>query len=252
MRGHMIAAIAAVALSACATSSEPVTTGDMADPLEGFNRTMFDVNNALDAAILKPAADGYRAVTNKPVRVGVSNFLSNLGQPVVLVNTVLQGKPGPAFDTASRFMLNTTVGVLGVFDPASGIGVPKHSEDFGQTLAVWGVPSGPYIVLPGLGPSTLRDSVGSGVDGFVDPLNYGQGDTYVASRAVAGVTGFVSLRERLDPAIEALNAQPEPYVALRRNYAQQRSAAIRDGKFEEDPFKDLPEFDDYDFGDEDE
>ena len=86
--------------------------------------TMFDVNKALDDAILKPAADGYRAVTNKHVRGGVSNFLSNLGQPVVLINTVLQGKPGPAFDTASRFMLNTTVGVLGVFDPATGFGFP--------------------------------------------------------------------------------------------------------------------------------
>ncbi|MEM1087285.1 MAG: VacJ family lipoprotein [Pseudomonadota bacterium] len=250
MRGQIIAAFAVLTLSACATTDADVAAGDAADPFEGVNRVMFDVNNGLDRAVLEPVADGYRAVTNEAVRGGVSNFLNNLGEPVVLVNTVLQGKPGAAFDTASRFMLNTTVGVLGVFDPATAIGVPEHNEDFGQTLGKWGVPPGPYLVLPVIGPSNLRDSVGSGVDGFANPLNYGQGDTYVASRAAIGVTGAVSARERLDGAIEALNSQPEPYVALRRNYSQQREAAIRDGELEDDPFKDLPVFDDFVFGDE--
>ncbi|MEM7493232.1 MAG: MlaA family lipoprotein, partial [Pseudomonadota bacterium] len=124
--------------------------------------------------------------------------------------------------------------------------------DFGQTLGVWGVSSGPYLVLPVVGSSNLRDLTGFVGDSFADPLNYGQGDAYFASRVALGVTGAVSGRVRLEPQIEALMSQPEPYVALRRNYSQQRDAAIRDGRFEDDPFKDLPEFDDFDFGDEDE
>ncbi|MEO1642917.1 MAG: VacJ family lipoprotein [Pseudomonadota bacterium] len=250
MRGQVLAAAVAISLSACATGSQEVAPGDVADPFEGFNRAMYGFNDGLDRAVLEPVSDGYRAVTNEPIRGGVNNFLSNLNQPVVFVNTVLQGKPGAAIDTASRFVVNTTIGVGGIFDPASHFDVPKHSEDFGQTLGVWGVPAGPYLVLPVRGPTNLRDLSGGVVDGFADPLNYGQGDTYIASRAAVGVTGVVAVRERLDPQIDALRSQPEPYTALRRNYSQQRDAAIRDGALEEDPFKDLPEFDDYDFGDE--
>lgn len=250
MRGHLIVAVAALGLSACATSNQTVAPGDVPDPLEGFNRAMFGFNDGVDRAILEPVADGYRAITIEPVRGGVNNFLSNLNQPVVFVNTVLQGKPGAAVDTASRFVVNTTIGLGGIFDPATHFEVPEHREDFGQTLGVWGVPAGPYIVLPVRGPSNLRDLAGGGVDAFVNPLNYGQGDTFVTSRTAIGVTGVVAVRERLDPQLEALRSQPEPYTALRRNYSQQRDAAIRDGAPQEDPFKDLPDFDDYDFGDE--
>lgn len=252
MRAHIFAALAVLSLGACATSNQPVAPGDVADPFEGFNRAMFDLNLGLDEVILEPVADGYRAVTNEPVRGGVSNFLNNLEQPVIFVNTVLQGKPDAALDTASRFVVNSTFGLLGIFDPATEIGVPEHNEDFGQTLGVWGVPSGPYLVLPVLGSSNIRDTVGFAGDMVADPLNYGQGDTYNAVRAGIFVTDVVSAREALDEQIEILNSQPEPYVALRRNYSQQREAAIRDGKFEDDPFKDLPEFDDFDFGEDEE
>ena len=250
MRGQIIIAAAMIGLSACASTQEPVMAGDVPDPLEGFNRAMFGFNEEVDKVVLGPVSDGYRAITNEPIRGGVTNFLTNLNQPVVFVNTVLQGKPGAAIDTASRFVVNTTIGLGGIFDPATHFEVPKHSEDFGQTLGKWGVPAGPYIVLPFRGSTNLRDLTGSGVDGFASPLKYGQGDTYIATRAAIGVVGVVSVRERLDEQIDALFSQPEPYVALRRNYSQQREAAIRDGALQEDPFANLPEFDDYDFGDE--
>jgi phospholipid-binding lipoprotein MlaA len=182
----------------------------------------------------------------------VSNFLTNLNQPVVFANTILQGKPGAAIDTFARFALNSTIGVAGIFDPATTMDVPEHNEDFGQTLGVWGVPNGPYLVLPFLGSSNLRDFTGFGVDAAFDPLNWSQfeGDSeFLVTRQVVEI---VSVRENLIEAVEILRDQPEPYVALRRNYTQQRTAAIRDGREQEDPFKDLPDFDAYDFGDEEE
>ncbi|MEM7460617.1 MAG: VacJ family lipoprotein, partial [Pseudomonadota bacterium] len=221
-------------------------------PLEGWNRQVYAFNDGVDRAVLEPVAKGYRAVTNEPIRGGVSNFLTNLNQPVVFANTVLQGKPGAAIDTFSRFAVNSTFGIAGIFDLATSLDVPEHREDFGQTLGVWGVPNGPYLVLPFLGSSNLRDVTGFGVDMAFDPLNYAQfeGDTeFRIGRQVASV---VTVRENLIEAVEVLRDQPEPYVALRRNYTQQRAAAIRDGREQEDPFEDLPDFDDYDFGDEEE
>ena len=218
---------------------------------EGWNRGVYAFNDGVDRAVLEPVAKGYRTVTNEPVRQGVSNFLSNLGQPVVFANTVLQGKPLATLDTVTRFALNTTVGIGGVFDPATALDVPRHREDFGQTLGVWGVPSGPYLVLPVMGSSNLRDFALRGVDAAVNPLNYAEFEGDTEFRVTTSVLGIVSIRENLIEAVEVLRDQPEPYVALRRNYTQQRDAAIRDGREQEDPFKDLPEFDDYDFGDED-
>lgn len=241
---------ATLTLGACATTGAEQSGSDVYDPFEGVNRSIYGFNNAVDAAVLEPVAKGYRAVTNEPVRGGVSNFLTNLGQPVVFANTILQGKPGAAFDTATRFVLNTTIGIGGVFDPATHFEVPEHKEDFGQTLGTWGVSPGPYIMMPFTGPSNLRDAVGGGIDNAFAPLNYAtfEGDT--ETRIVLGVTGAISARESLIEQIEVLREQPEPYIALRRNYTQQRDAAIRDGRQEEDPFANLPEFDDYDFGDE--
>ena len=250
MRKAIALTATALSLAACATTPQDEGASAVYDPFEDWNRGVYAFNDGVDRAVLEPVADGYRAVTNQPIRSGVTNFLTNLGQPVVFANTLLQGKPLASFDTATRFAVNSTIGVAGIFDVASALDVPKHQEDFGQTLGVWGVPNGPYIVLPFLGASNLRDTAGFGVDNVIDPLNYAQfeGDTeFLLTRQVVGV---VSLRERLDEAVEILREQPEPYVALRRNYTQQRAAAIRDGREQEDPFKDLPDFDDYDFGDE--
>ena len=219
------------------------------DPYEGWNRGVYAFNEGVDAAILSPVARGYRAVTNKPIRNGVSNFLNNLGQPVVFLNSALQGKPEAAADTFGRFVINSTIGVAGLFDPATAFGIEEHDEDFGQTLGHWGVQPGPFLMLPLAGPSNVRDLVGFGVDAALDPLNSNDFEGDTEFRISRGALGAVSARERLDESIELLREQPEPYIALRRNYGQSRAAAIRDGQEAEDPFADLPDFDDGDFFD---
>jgi len=249
MRTQLAMIGAAMAVTACASTGAETNSSAVYDPFEGFNRNVFAFNNGVDKVILKPAADGYRAITNKPIRKGVSNFLNNLGQPIVFANSVLQGKPEAALDTFVRFLVNTTVGIGGIFDPATAAGVPEHDEDFGQTLGVWGVPPGPYLMTP-MGPSNLRDAIGGGIDNAFEPFNYVDQDDTLPFRITTGVVGVVSARERLDGVIAVLSEQPEPYVALRRNYTQQRAASIRDGQEETDPFANLPDFDAYDFGEE--
>ena len=252
MRLGVVLSGSVLALSACATTGGEQTSTSVYDPLEDWNRGVYAFNDSVDRAVLEPVAKGYRTVTNEPVRQGVSNFLGNLGQPVVFANTVLQGKPTAALDTVARFALNTTVGIGGIFDPATALDVPRHREDFGQTLGVWGVPNGAYLVLPFVGSSNMRDIWAFPVDFALNPINYATFDGDTEFRIATGALSVVSGRENLIEAVEVLRDQPEPYVALRRNYTQQREAAIRDGQEQEDPFKDLPDFDDYDFGDEEE
>ena len=127
------------------------------DPFEGWNRAMFSFNQKADKYVLKPVAEGYQAVTPAPVRKGVSNFFNNLGEPITAANSVLQAKPGKAARSLTRFVFNTTFGLFGIFDVAGAMGIERENEDFGQTLAYWGVGSGPYLVLPVLGSSNLRD-----------------------------------------------------------------------------------------------
>ncbi|MCW4631614.1 MULTISPECIES: MlaA family lipoprotein [Marinomonas] len=136
----------------------PVETKE--DPWEGFNRSMFTFNDAVDGAVLKPIAEGYKAVTPNPVQKGVSNFFSNLGEIGNIVNNLLQGKWDATASSSFRFLINSTAGWFGIFDVASEMGLKKYDEDFGQTLGYWGVSSGPYLVLPFFGPSTVRDGSG--------------------------------------------------------------------------------------------
>ena len=163
-------------VSACATAPDPndkeavAEYNEINDPLEPFNRAMFEFNRGLDTLVLRPVAAMYRGFVPPPVRELVSNFLSNLKTPVILLNDVLQGETDRAMNTLSRFAINTTVGVLGFGDPATDMGYPAHKEDFGQTLATWGVDGGPYLVLPILGPSNPRDAVGKVVDVITDPI----------------------------------------------------------------------------------
>ena len=146
--------------------------GDPADPWEGFNRAMFSFNDTLDAYFLKPVAKGYKNVTPEFMQTGVSNFFSNLGEISNLTNSGLQGKKNAFVASTWRFVINSTIGVFGLFDVASSLGVRKYDEDFGQTLGYWGVSSGPYLVLPFLGPSTVRDTGGIAVDFFnYDPVD---------------------------------------------------------------------------------
>jgi phospholipid-binding lipoprotein MlaA len=242
------AAFASLVLTACATAAP--ATGDLADPYEGFNRQMFAFNNGVDKYALGPAASVYETVTPAFVRDRFTDFLRNLRSPVILANDVLQAEPSRAGTTVARFGINTTVGLLGIWDAADHFGVERHSEDFGQTLAVWGVDSGPFLVLPLLGPTTPRDLVGTGVDAAINPLNYVQydndKDSDVAIRAGLGVIGALNARVRLDDQIDTLNAQPEPYIALRRIYSSQRQAEIANGRVNEDTaYDDLPDFDEF-------
>lgn len=253
MKFAAVAAAAAVSLTACATSTPAEESTGVYDPFEGWNRGVFAFNETVDKAALEPAARAYRAATPSLFREGVSNVLSNLRQPVVFVNSVLQGNANASGETFGRFLINSTVGVVGIFDVASTLGVKEHREDFGQTLGVWGVEEGPFLMLPVLGPSNARDLVGMGVDNAFQPLNYieYEGDLSQTDVAVTrGVLSALTAREQLIETFETLREQPEPYVAMRRTYTSQRKAAIRNGKSEEDPYKDLPDFDD--FGDFDE
>jgi phospholipid-binding lipoprotein MlaA len=210
------------------------------DPWEGFNRAMFGVHRAVDGAVIEPVARGYRAVTPRPVRTGVLNFLRNLRAPVILANDVLQGEFKRAGTTAGRFAINTTVGIAGVLDPATSIGLERHDEDFGQTLAVWGVPSGPYLFLPLLGPSTIRDTGGRVVDVAFDPITWSEFDEIDTFRAARTVTSAIAAREVLLDPIDSLEAQGgDLYISYRSAYEVSREAAIQNGRVD---VQDLPEF----------
>lgn len=249
MKTAIGAALASLALSACATAPAP-EAGEMADPYEAFNRKMFAFNNEVDKYAISPAATAYKTVTPEFARDRVTDFLRNLNAPVILANDILQAEPARAGTTFARFGINSTVGILGLWDAADHFGLERHTEDFGQTLATWGIDSGPFLVLPILGPGSPRDFVGDGVDMAFNPLNYAQinndEDTNTAVRAGLGIVGVLNTRVRLDDEIDTLNSQPEPYIALRRLYSSQRQTAIDNGKLDEaTEYEDLPDFDEF-------
>jgi phospholipid-binding lipoprotein MlaA len=225
-------------LTACATTGQrggdagtsPAgkQAADSNDPLEPFNRAMYTFNDTLDRYVLKPVAKGYRAVLPSPVRKGVSNFFSNLREPVVMVNSALQGKFSQAASDLSRFMVNTTFGVFGLFDVATAIGIERHNEDFGQTLGTWGLGEGPYLVLPILGPSNFRDAPGLYVDNELYPPSHLDSSH---TRLNLYVTEAIDTRARLLDAGDILDqaAGEDPYVFVREAYRQRRRSLIGDG-----------------------
>ena len=228
-------------------SAPPLTDGGVSDPWEGFNRKMFAVNDSLDRHVMLPAAKGYRAVTHKKQRKGIRNFLANLRTPVILVNDLLQGEFGRAGDTLGRFVINSTVGFGGMGDPAERLGLAQHSEDFGQTLAVWGVDSGPYLVLPFLGPTTVRDGLGKGVDMTADPafwITTTPATYYSISR---GGTGVVSGREALIDPLEGIRADSlDYYASVRSFYLQSRKNEIENGRTDYEDLPDIGDFEEFD------
>lgn len=223
------------ALSGCATAppaSDPEAVAEFRqtnDPIEPTNRVFYKINTGLDTVILKPAAQAYQYVVPGPVRTGIHNVLSNLGAPVRLVNDSLQGKPRRAGDTAMRFLINSTAGVLGVFDVAKNLGYPGHDTDFGLTLANWGVPEGPFLFLPILGPSSPREAAGFGADIALDPFTWvGRGVTGVtaASWTRTGL-GALDTRERLLDVIDQINKTAlDPYATFRSLYRQNRAGKL--------------------------
>jgi phospholipid-binding lipoprotein MlaA len=213
----------AVSLAGCATGP----ANPDADPFEPFNRQMYAFNDGLDRAVLEPAAKGYRAVTNEPVRQGVSNFLGNLREPVTFANELLQGRPVAAAGTFGRFVINTTVGIAGVFNPAEAVGIERTREDFGQTLGVWGVAPGPYLVLPLISSTSPRDLGGSAVDVFLNPINYAEFDGDDAFNISARVLGVLAGRESAIETIDSVReTQLDPYTTLRRFHIQNRDRQI--------------------------
>ncbi|MTW09919.1 VacJ family lipoprotein [Pseudoduganella eburnea] len=202
-------------LGGCATG--PNATQE--DPLEPYNRTMFQVNDKLDTYVMKPVAKGYQEATPSFLRTGVTNFFSNLGDVGNTINNLLQGKVGDGMESLMRVALNTTFGLAGVLDIATPAGIPKHSQDFGLTLGTWGVPSGPYLVLPLFGPSSIRDGVGTGVDFYADPLSYADADYRVPLRALQ----VVNTRANYLGASDLLEqAALDKYSFVRDAYLQQR------------------------------
>lgn len=218
------AALAVSLLSGCAT-----TANNPRDPHESFNRAMFDVNEAVDTVVAKPLAKGYDNVAPLPVKAGVGNFFGNVGDLWVGVNNGLQGKVGDGASNIGRLLINSTVGILGLFDVASEMGIRKHDEDFGQTLAVWGVGDGGYLFLPILGPRTVRDTFGWGVDAYADPVTWGQRNPAVRNSAEA--VRFIDIRASLLPADKVVDeAALDKYAYIRDAYLQRRRSQIYDGR----------------------
>jgi len=211
-------------LTGCATVASP--TGETQDPIEPVNRSVYTFNEYLDRYVGKPVADGYVFVTPEFARQGVTNFLDNVRYLNVILNGFLQGKVKQGFSDTGRFLVNTTVGVGGLFDVATMWNLEKHDEDFGQTLGVWGLGEGPYLMLPAFGPSTARDAPGLAIGAFANALFFVTGPVALAINGV----GFIDKRARADQAIQTRNEMAvEPYVFTREAYLQHRRFLIYDG-----------------------
>lgn len=240
-------AVAAALLAGCTT----VQTPTQGDPLEGLNRTIFTVNDKLDQYALKPVAKGYVFITPQPVRDSVTNFFSNIGDVYIAANNLLQLKITDGVEDIMRIVINTVFGVGGLFDVATLAKLPKHDNDLGLTLGHYGVPAGPYLVLPLFGPSTVRDAVGSIGNYYVNPLSYIHPDGL--SWALYGLN-IVNTRANLLNAGDVLEgAALDKYSFVRSAYLQRRQYLLSDGKQsqalpnygDEAP---LPKYDDVDSG----
>lgn len=198
------------------------------DPLEGVNRSVYAFNNTADKIVLKPVAEVYNYVLPAPAKKGVNNFFDNLGEPLNAVNNLLQGKFDRALVSTFRFTVNSTVGVLGLLDVAKALDVEPAREDFGQTMAAWGVPPGPYLMLPLFGPSNLRDGIGQvGEYALYYPIN--EITDSDPMRLGLSLTNVVSSRVSLLGASEVLDSQLDPYAFLKHSFEQQRIESLYDG-----------------------
>ena len=230
-----LSALAAVlSLGACATPpADPAARAEFEadnDPIEPVNRAIFDFNLVVDGVIIKPAAQVYRGVLPQEARDGVHNALENLRSPIVFANDVLQGQTQRAAITVVRFVINSTVGILGIFDVAKEAGYVGHSEDFGQTFAKWGIGEGPYLVLPILGPSNPRDATGLATEWFTDPFNIWMSNTdrdwVIWTRA--GLEGVDWRSRNIETLDELQKTSIDYYAAIRSLYRQRRAAEIGD------------------------
>lgn len=233
-----IALFLLTALAGCAhtTAYEP------ADPLEAVNRKVFAFNMTVDRYALRPIAKGYATVVPRPVRRGVENFFDNLFYPTTIINDMLQGKFGQSGRDLGRFALNTTAGIVGVFDVASRFGLTKNNEDLGQTLGVWGVGEGWFVMLPLLGPSSNRDLVGRVGDHWSELPTYDDNISFLEGLAIIGADA-VDARSRLLDSDSMLQQQLDPYLFIRTAYLQRRYSLLYDGNPPPETFEDFDEKD---------
>lgn len=221
LKSVLVAAVLTGLLGGCATSGNPK------DPIEGFNRAVYAFNEGLDTVIIKPVAQGYDTVLPTPVRTGVTNFFGNIADLFIGVNNLLQGKPDQAVSDLGRVLINTTVGILGIFDVATEAGLEKHDEDFGQTFGRWGVSDGAYVVIPVFGPRTVRDTAGLVLDVYADPV---ANVHHVPTRNSLLALRLIDNRANLLPADKVIEeAALDKYSYVRDGYLQRRRNLIHDG-----------------------
>jgi len=226
----LLSVIAALMLAACATGGAGRQEPDP-DPFEKLNRGVYRFNDTVDRYVAKPVARGYEKATPRALRRGVSNFLDNLRYPITIVNDFLQGKFAQGGADLGRFAMNSTVGLFGLFDPATEAGLDAHDEDFGQTFAVWGLPQGPYLMVPIFGPYTVGSGIGDLVGTQVSLLIQSPEDE--AALILWGLY-LVDLRYRLLPLDEEIQRAFDPYLFIRDSYLQNRRYKIYDGQVPED------------------
>lgn len=243
----MMATVSVLGLTACASSQDQSIMGDgqvISDPLEDTNRAVFKFNAAVDDAVINPVIKGYRFVVPKEARNSLGNFLRNLQSPVIFANQVLQGDLEGAKNVVLRAVINTFAGFGGLFDFAGKEGLPHESEDFGQTLATWGLDQGPYVVVPLLGPSTTRDSIGYIVDGYADPLRW-----YLFNIEKTGIyytkssLNYLNLRDELMDVLQDLrNSSIDYYASTRSIYYQRREALVNDENPDDSVTVSIPDY----------
>ena len=235
--------VAALLLASCATHPGGMRIAQ-ADPLENFNRGVYGFNKGLDHVLIKPGTQVYRAVTPRPAQRGLRNFFNNVDEPFSFINALLQGKPGEAMHTLGRFLVNTILGVGGLADHATDMGLDERPEDIGQTLAVWGVGSGPYLMLPFFGPSTLRDAAGTGAEFFgADPWRDFPKDIGIHKYERYGITAVEAADKRsylMDTADTLLKGSADEYATVRSAYLQLRQNEIYDGNPPDEDDSDVP------------
>lgn len=241
---HLLALCVSIALtvSGCATNT---STSPVYDPYESTNRKIYAFNNGLDVGLLEPAARTYRFLVADPIEDGIGNVFSNFDDLTVLVNAILQGKIKQAASDAGRFLVNSTIGIAGIFDVGSRIGLPKHNDSFGQTLGVWGVGEGPFLMLPFLGPANGRAAVGRVVDGstsYLPPYLTDEPRVLNGTRAL----GIIEIRARFLSAGKLLDDALDPYQLLRDIWVKNHREATFEGSREVSLGEDFDEFEEFD------
>ncbi len=244
-------AISSLLLAGCATvPTDPAARAEfkrLNDPLEPTNRAIFGFNEFLDKALIRPIAEVYHFILPNFVEERITMVLRNLGEPLTFVNDVLQGEDKRARVTFGRFITNSTVGVAGIFDVATDAGLPRHSEDFGQTFGVWGIGEGPYLVLPLLGPSTVRDGFGTAADTFGDPVAIGIEQASVKGLALGklGIAGLDARARNLQMVDQLRRESLDYYATLRSAYRQNRRSEVLNGAVPDSDENAAPGFEEF-------